>query len=146
MAFWGAPKKQSDTASRACRAAIAMRQAIEHDNDRRAAAGLSRIGVRIGIHTGPCVVGNIGLEGRINYTVVGDTVNSCQRLESLGKEVRRKEDGDVEILISSTTRSGLEEGFETEFLGHFSVKGREEELEVYRLLRGPKQNETTNAG
>ena len=146
MAFWGAPLPQDDTASRACRAALAMRAAIEADNDRRSAAGLSRVGVRIGVHTGPVVVGNIGLPGRINYTVVGDTVNSCQRLESLGKEVSGKADGDVTILISSATKALIDESFETVLMGDFTVKGREEALEVYRLVTGPMDSRAADLG
>jgi class 3 adenylate cyclase len=83
------------------------------------------------------VVGNIGMPGRINYTVVGDTVNSCQRLEALGKEVSGEADGDVTILISSATKALIDESFETVLMGDFSVKGRKEALEVYRLVTGP---------
>lgn len=142
MAFWGAPVKQDDTALRACRAALAMRSAVEVDNQKRLSAGLPPVGLRIGIHTGPVVVGNIGRPGRINYTVVGDTVNSCQRLESLGKEVGPKSEGDVTILISAATKAGLDERFETSLLGHFAVKGRDDKIEVHRLLSGPREPST----
>lgn len=137
MAFWGAPQKQSDTAERACRAALAMRAIVEADNDRRAAAGKPRVGLRVGIHTGPVVVGNIGLAGRINYTVVGDTVNSCQRLESLGKEAGPADSGDVTILISAATKARIDPAFKTTPLGRFAVKGRDEELKVHALVDGP---------
>ena len=61
--------------------------------------------VRVGIHTAPLVVGNIGAPSRINYTVVGDTVNTTQRLESLGKEIAP--DDEVVILISEATLNRL---------------------------------------
>ena len=134
MAFWGAPVAQSDTAQRACRAALAIRAAIEADNARRRAAGKPAVKVRIGIHTGRAVVGNIGLPGRINYTVVGDTVNASQRLESLGKEIDGAGADEVLILLSGATVAGLDDRFETAPVGRQAVKGRAEEIAVSKLL------------
>ena len=74
--------------------------------------------------------------------MVGDTVNSCQRLESLGKEVGPKSEGDVTILISAATKAGLDERFETSLFGHFAVKGRDDKIEVHRLLSGPREPST----
>ena len=132
MAFWGAPDKQKGRAQRACRAALAMARAIESDNARRAGEGLPPIRIRVGIHTGPVVVGNIGWPGRINYTIVGDTVNTAQRLEMLGKEMDRGEA--ATILISGETAARLDDAFRIERVGGFEVKGKSEELDVYRLL------------
>ncbi|MFQ5974312.1 MAG: adenylate/guanylate cyclase domain-containing protein, partial [Alphaproteobacteria bacterium] len=87
MAFWGAPDEQEDNADRACRAARAIRRAVDRDNVRRQKEGRAPVRLRIGIHTGPVVVGNIGAPGRMNYTIVGDTVNTGQRVEALGKEL-----------------------------------------------------------
>ena len=134
MAFWGAPDRQSDTAQRACRAALAMARALAADNAARAAAGKAPVRVRIGIHTGPVVVGNIGAPGRINYTIVGDTVNTGQRLEALGKTM--DDDAEVVILISETTAARLDGSFETRPSGAFEVKGRQERVEVFRLETG----------
>jgi adenylate cyclase len=133
MVFWGAPEVQQDGPARACRAARAMATALEADNAVRAAAGQPPVRIRIGIHTGPVVVGNIGWPGRINYTIVGDTVNACQRLESLGKEFDR---GDaVTILLSEATVQRLDSEMDVEPCGQFEVKGKTEPLAVYRLLR-----------
>ena len=129
MAFWGAPDAQADTAERACRAAIAMKSALEADNRARAEAGQHRI--RIGIHQGPVLVGNIGAPGRVNYTIIGDPVNTCQRIEALGKEF--DEGGDVTILVSGEVARQVGTLFDTERAGDFAVKGREEKVEVYRL-------------
>lgn len=131
MAFWGAPEPQSDTATRACRAALAMAAAVAADNEARAAEGKPRIQVRIGIHTGPVVVGNIGWPGRINYTIVGDSVNASQRLEVLGKDMTGSDD--VVILISGATAQRLDDSFKTDFAGRFEVRGKSAMLEVYRL-------------
>ena len=77
---------------------------------------------------------------------MGDTVNSCQRLEALGKEVSEKADGDVTILISSATKALIDESFETVLMGDFTVKGREEALEVYRLVTGPMGSRAADSG
>lgn len=79
LAFWGAPDLQPDHARRACRAAAEIARAFEERED-IAAEGEPRM--RIGLHCGAAVVGNIGFAGRINYTLVGDTVNVAQRTES----------------------------------------------------------------
>jgi len=131
MAFWGAPDPQPDTAARACRAALAMAAAVTADNERRRAEGKPAVQVRIGIHTGPVVVGNIGWPGRINYTIVGDTVNSSQRLEALGKDMGQGEE--VIILISGATAHRLDDSFKLDFAGRFEVRGKSDSLEVYRL-------------
>ena len=146
MAFWGAPDKQKDRAVRACRAALAIAQAIEADNADRATRGRPPIRLRIGIHTGPVLVGNLGWPGRINYTIVGDTVNTCQRLEDLGKQMAGPgaqeggaqeggaQGGAVTILISGETAERLGADFTTEHVGNIEVRGRREPVEVYRLL------------
>lgn len=87
MAFWGPPLGEEDHARRACNAALAIRDTVEAENQRRARAGAPAIGVRIGLHSGRAIVGNIGAPGRINYTLVGDTVNVAQRLEQLIKRL-----------------------------------------------------------
>ncbi|WP_282609421.1 adenylate/guanylate cyclase domain-containing protein [Pelagibius sp. Alg239-R121] len=135
MAFWGAPDEQGDTAIRACRAALKMVQAVEAENAKREINQESRIRVRIGIHSGPVVVGNIGAPGRMNYTIVGDTVNTGQRLESLGKELDRGES--VTTLVSDAVASQVQdEHIVFEPAGSFQVKGKFREVSVYRLLAG----------
>ncbi len=132
MAFWGAPDKQPDIANRACRAVLAIRDVITADNSSRREAGLEPIRVRVGIHMGEVVVGNIGWPGRINYTIVGDTVNACQRLEALGKDLDAGDD--VTVLISGEVVKGLSESFDVEPVGAYAVKGKSTEIEVFRLL------------
>ena len=132
MAFWGAPDVVDDAPSRAARAAIAIRHAIAADNDKRVADGLPPVRMRIGIHTGPLIVGDIGAPNRINYTVVGDVVNATQRLEALGKEVGPEAESIV--LISDAARAGLNDSFEVVHVGSFQVKGKHEPLDVYRLV------------
>jgi class 3 adenylate cyclase len=137
MAFWNAPESQPDHADRACRAALAIRAAIEEDNRALAAQDEAPLRLRIGIHTGPVVVGNIGSPGRMNYTVVGDAVNTAQRLEALGKELA-PEGEQVTILLSRMTRDKLSAPLVVLAAGRFAVKGRAQEVEVFRLLAAGK--------
>ncbi len=135
MAFWGAPDAQSDTALRACRAALKMVRAVDAENAKRAIDQQSAIRVRVGIHSGPVVVGNIGAPGRMNYTIVGDTVNTGQRLENLGKEL--DSGGSVTILVSDAVVSQVQEMPDSQIsftaAGSFQVKGKIREVSVYRL-------------
>ncbi|MGH6960005.1 MAG: adenylate/guanylate cyclase domain-containing protein, partial [Dongiaceae bacterium] len=133
MAFWGAPAMQTDHALRACRAAKAIAHTLREDNERRGAKGLKPVRLRIGIHTGPAVVGNVGAPGRINYTLIGDTVNIAQRLEQLGKEIDTGTD-DVIVLVSGETAACLDDTFDLQPLGEQELRGRSESLAVFRLL------------
>lgn len=132
MAFWGAPEEQADHAERACRAALAIAGAIRRDNKRRQASGEPPVGIRIGIHSGTATVGNIGAPDRLNYTIIGDTVNIGERLEQLGKELYPA-GTDVAILISGDTRRRLGKGFKTIDAGRRKLKGRAGETEVFKL-------------
>jgi len=142
MAFWGAPSDQPDHASRACRAAMEIARRVALDNAGRRASGGHPVGLRIGIHSGPAVVGNIGAPGRVNYTLVGDTVNTAQRLEALGKEVTAAADAeDVVVLVSGETVAALDESLPLLPLGRHELRGRSGSVEVYRL-RAPSSAAT----
>jgi len=137
LAFWGAPEKLRDHADRALRAAVAIRAAIAADNRERQATGRPPVRLRIGLHTGPVVVGNIGATDRMNYTVVGDPVNVGNRIERLAGE-RLAADGDVAILLSEATLEALSErpsGLVD--LGPRLLRGRSEEMRVYAVTPGP---------
>ncbi len=130
MAFWGAPQPLDDHAERACRAALAMRCELAAQN--AADVGHPDIRMKIAIHTGPLIVGNIGARGRINYTIVGDTVNTCSRIEKLCGDIDDGSETAV-IVISEATRDMLGPGFETKKAGTFDVKGKSERLDVFEL-------------
>ncbi|MEZ5823664.1 MAG: adenylate/guanylate cyclase domain-containing protein [Geminicoccaceae bacterium] len=124
MAFWGAPERQPDHAERACRAALAIRAALEADSDAPS--------IRIGIQSGTTLVGNIGAPGRFNYTLVGDTVNLAQRLEQLGKT--QQPAGKTTILISAPTRERTDPAaFPSEDLGDMPIAGTTMTARIYRL-------------
>ena len=128
MAFWGAPDRMDDHAARAIGAAQAIQRGVAAAN----AAGGRRIDIRVGLHTGKVVVGNIGSTSRVNYTVVGDVVNTASRLEALGKEVDG--DSDCMVLLSEATvaASGGTAPPVTE-VGRFQLKGRVEKTTVFAL-------------
>jgi class 3 adenylate cyclase len=133
MAFWGAPDRQPDHALRACRAALAIIDAIEKDNVRRRQSGLPIVHVRIGIHSGPVVVGDIGTTVRLNYTVIGDTVNIAQRLEMLARELVDPHVA-AAALLSDATAKHLEQRFALTALGSHRLRGRQHSTDVYRLV------------
>ena len=130
MAFWGAPEDQPDHPMRALRTAQAIQRGLAADNRRREAAGLPPIKVRIGINSGPAIVGNIGSASRINYTLIGDTVNTAARLEFLAKSFHKEED--VIVLISEATAKGLPD-IDLTPLGEHGLRGRAGSITVYRL-------------
>ncbi len=132
MAFWGAPERLDNPAEPAARAALAMAAAIRADNVQRKSRGEPPVRIRIGLHMGPLVVGDIGAPERVNYTVIGDTVNAASRLESLGKEI--DPDAEVIILVSEEISKNLNVGIEMLPIGPQKVKGRSEPLNVVRLL------------
>jgi class 3 adenylate cyclase len=135
MILFGVPESRDDAAADAVRAALAMRDALAALNLRNKALGGRELRVGIGIHTGEAVVGFIGSHLRQSYTAVGDVVNTANRLESVTK------DHACDIIISQETQAGQERYrvAETEFLGRTKVKGRQQEVPIYRLL-GPRQN------
>jgi adenylate cyclase len=126
MAFWGAPTAQQDHALLCCRAALLCGQAIE-------AAGLSDdngqpLQTRIGINSGRMLVGNIGSELRLNYTVIGDTVNVASRLEGANKQYG------TQILIGAETKRLAGDAVITREIDSIAVYGRTEGLAVHELV------------
>jgi adenylate cyclase len=127
MALWNAAEPQPDHATRAVRAARAIQVALDTDN---AGQGLP-VRLCIGLHSGPVVVGNIGSATRMNYTVVGDTVNAANRLESLGRELLP--DATVAVLLSAATVAALPGEFAVASLGYHALRGRDAPTEVFTL-------------
>ncbi len=133
LAIWGAPETYKDGANRACRTAIAIRRAIMDYNRRQTVQGGLLTCMRIGIHFGPVIAGNIGSPERINYTIIGDSVNAAQRLEQMGRDIR-DDHTEVIILISGAIKANLAESMDTEPLGTHTLRGRIQKVDVYSLL------------
>ncbi|HYC03024.1 MAG TPA: adenylate/guanylate cyclase domain-containing protein [Azospirillaceae bacterium] len=133
MAFWGAPDHQPDHAARALRAARAIAARVEEAAARADLRCEPPVRVRVGLHSGPVVVGNIGAENRLNYTIVGDTVNAAARLEALGDDMMK--DAPCVILASSDTVAAAPEAAgPVVAMGPFSLRGRTGAVGVCRLL------------
>ncbi|MEL7058714.1 MAG: adenylate/guanylate cyclase domain-containing protein [Acidobacteriota bacterium] len=126
MAFFGAPMALDDHADRAVSAACDIRAALTRWNGERAAAGLPPVRVRIAINTGPVVVGDIGSNRRVDYTVLGNTVNVAARLEEMVASA-----GD--IVIGEATYDALRRKVEVESLGAFQLKGLQQQIGAYRV-------------
>lgn len=133
MAFWGAPARQPDHVQRACRAALRISEILHHDNQRRAHKGLHPVRLRIGIETGTAIAGNIGAPGRVNYTLVGDSVNLAQRFEQFGKVIDDHE-SDTIIVVSADVAAMLPPELPVAPLGEHLLPGRSHEIPLYRLL------------
>ncbi len=128
MAFFGAPMRQEDHALRAVRAAIQFDRALEGWNDQRRRQGLQPITSRIGINSGPVVVGDVGSKKRVDYTVLGNTVNLAARLE----EHVATPGG---IVIGESTRLLLGDEIPVESLGEQQLKGLSVPIVAYRVVR-----------
>ena len=126
MAFWGAPAANAEHAVDACRTALACQQALRA-SDLTDDKGRP-LKVRIGINSGDMLVGNIGSEFRLNYTVIGDAVNVASRLEGANKEYG------TEIIIGQETRRLAGDRVQVRELDRLMVYGREGGLSIYELL------------
>ncbi len=138
MAVYGVPfaRQTADAialdAANAVRTALAMRTRLDTVNARWQAEGIPAIAMRVGIHTGPVVAGSLGGRERLEYTVLGDTVNIASRLESFDKNYNP--DGSAcRILIGGATRRSLGEQFVTEPVGSMDLKGKDEPVEIHRV-------------
>lgn len=124
VAFWGAPISRPDDGERATRAAIAMFEAGE-DFRKSVPEGVPAIGkTRVGLHFGEAIIGNFGGEGRIQYTALGDSMNTASRLESANKQTR------TSVLVSreAAERSGLDI-FRP--MGRVALRGRSTPIDIF---------------
>ncbi len=125
MAFWGAPLDDPQHAEHAVTAAISMQQAMQVLVADLRARGLPPIHMRIGLHTGRVVVGNVGSEQRFSYTAIGDAVNLAARLEGANKAFG------TGILLSAATAAQLPSSVALRALDDVVVKGKTEPVRVF---------------
>jgi len=141
MAFWNAPVAQADHAARALRAARDLLDAVARVNAGWSERSLPALGMRVGLATGPAVVGNVGSQTKFNYTVMGDTVNLASRVEGAAKVY-----GTASLVVDSTiAAAGLTFDGSTPSgpgaiavreLDRLRVKGRGEAVTVFEVLTG----------
>ena len=127
MAFWGAPVGQQDHPERAVLCALDMMEELKKLQEKWRSEGKTVIDIGIGISTGEMIIGNMGSKDKMDYTVIGDTVNLGSRLEGLNKEY------DTNIIISASTHQAVKELVETKALGSVKVKGKEKAVHIYAV-------------
>jgi len=137
MAVFGAPISKGNDAKNAVNAAIQVERLLGELNRDAAARGWPELRVGIGINTGTAVAGNIGSPRRLDYTVVGDTVNTAQRLMANATG--------GQILISESTAARLGRSFDLERLPELKVKGRSEAVPVFSVSWSAKPAATVSA-
>jgi len=128
MAFWGAPLESPDAGRNACCAALAFLEALKSVNKGFAERGLGAISMRVGLHTGDAIVGNLGSDRLFDFTVIGDTVNLASRMESANKFFS------TSIMVSEDTLLEAGDGFVVRELGLIAVKGKVRPVRVFELL------------
>jgi len=128
MAEFGAPVFYPDHSARACHTALQMQSQLVNLCQKWSGAGKPALTIRIGINTGDVIVGNMGSRDLFDYTVLGDAVNLCSRLEKANKFYG------TGILISQATRDDLPAQFVARALDDLRVRGRSESVRVYELI------------
>ncbi|OGG96745.1 MAG: hypothetical protein A2508_09575 [Candidatus Lambdaproteobacteria bacterium RIFOXYD12_FULL_49_8] len=133
IAFWGAPLEQPDHATRACHAAIDMQERLIAMREQLKAEGRPLLHVRQGINTGPMVVGNMGSQNRMDYTMMGDSVNLAARLEGANKFYKNF------TMISHFTYEEAKDNIDVRELDVITVVGKDLPITVYDLLARKNQ-------
>jgi adenylate cyclase len=140
MAIFGAPLPLENHAVRAVACALDMQRAVSRLNDEWMSNGQKPLAIGIGINSGSVLVGNVGSQERMDYTVIGEDVNLASRLESLNKEYG------TEIIISGRTRKMLVEadtaGIILHDLGNVPVRGLAIQVQIYSVTAGDTIKET----
>ncbi|MEW6337215.1 MAG: adenylate/guanylate cyclase domain-containing protein [Acidobacteriota bacterium] len=127
MAFFGAPLEQTDHAERAVLSALMLRRRLKRWNRERELAGLDAVEVRMAINSGLVVVGEIGSANRVDYTVLGNTVNVTARLEEIVAQPGQ-------VVIGDATQRAVAHIFPTAHLGNIQLRGLKEKMPVFRIL------------
>ena len=128
MAVFGYPVSTGKDAEEAVNTAIGMQKKRVVFNEERKTRNLEPIRIGVGIHTGEVIMGSVGSESRMDFTAIGDTVNTASILEGLTKELGPP------IIISDETRKNLNNNFITEKLDTIKVRGRSESEGIYRVV------------
>jgi len=126
MALFGAPVAHEDHAQRACYAALSIQNTLRNYGEKMKKERAVRFKMRIGLNSGPVVVGSIGDDLRMDYTAIGDTINLASRMETTAKPGT--------VLLSGHTYKLVKDYFKFESLGKIRVKGKEEPQDTYKLL------------
>ncbi len=129
MAIFGEPVQDINHASNAVKCAYEMLKKVEWLRNKWLNEGKPKIEIGIGINTGEAFVGNIGSEKRLEYTVIGDTVNLASRIESYNKVYK------TNFLISSSTYSYVSEITDVIKIADVQIRGKAKKMDIYEVLR-----------
>jgi class 3 adenylate cyclase/tetratricopeptide (TPR) repeat protein len=127
MALFGAPLAHEDHAQQACYAALAIQKDLAEYGEKIKKDYAQEFKMRIGLNSGPVVVGSIGDDLHMDYTAIGDTINLASRMES------RAQPGTV--LLSRNTQRLVKDYFDLNSMGPLEVKGKEEPQEAFELVK-----------
>lgn len=127
MAIWGAPKSTENDAQQAMMACLRMRQGLDELNARRQERGQAPIMIGMGLHAGPAISGTIGSDERMEYTVIGNTVNTASRIEASTKAFG------ADLLVTDDVLAKVGDHFKVEYAGSAEVKGRSEAIKMYKV-------------
>lgn len=128
MAFWGSPLPDPDHTIHACQAVLHCQRKITKLNQEWEETGKTPFPTRFGLHTGPVIVGNMGSADRLNYTVIGDTVNLAARLETLNKIYG------TQIIVSQDVFDVCKDFFLFRPIDVVTVKGKKKSITIYELM------------
>ena len=128
IAFFGAPLVFNDHALRTCLVSVEMQECLDSMRTEWRNQGEPELFMRIGINTGPAVVGNMGSKTRMDYTMMGDSVNLAARLEGVNKHYK------TSTMISESTYEQAKDGIEARELDLIRVVGKHEPVKIYELL------------
>jgi len=127
MGFWGAPVDIEEPIIKAAQCALAMQEKLTELNNKWKKEGKAELKTRIGVHFGKTLVGNIGSPNRMNYTIMGDTVNVAARLEGINKNYG------TNIMVSEEVYMRIKDQFTLEYIDQIELKGKTESTKIYTL-------------
>ena len=129
MAIFGEPIQDIEHAKKAVKCAYEMLKKVEYLREKWLYEGKPKIEIGVGINTGDAFVGNIGSEKRLEYTVIGDTVNLASRIESYNKVYK------TNFLISSSTYAHVSSLADVIKISEVQIRGKAKKMDIYEVLR-----------
>ncbi|TGN11120.1 adenylate/guanylate cyclase domain-containing protein [Leptospira ilyithenensis] len=128
LVTFGTPKPSPEDAKNAILAGLAMQKKVADWNEKRIIINEKPISIRIGIHYGAVIVGNVGISTRLEYTVIGDAVNAASRIEAMGKEVKKSFLISKDLFDQVKDTNSIHAKFKS--LGSFALRGKAKATEI----------------
>lgn len=129
MALFGEPIQDMNHAQNAVKCAYEMLKKVEYLQEKWLFEGKPKIEIGVGINTGEVFIGNIGTETRMEYTVIGDTVNLASRIESYNKVYK------TNLLVSSSTYQAISDIADVIKISEVQIRGKAKKMNIYEVLR-----------